>query len=93
MERYTLVQKYNQNAFDLEGSAVLGRCRSCCRGWTTRHCAFESVRYALPMLSGLLTFACSGGRQLDFARSGIEILVEVVDALKRRNLWGDHFEV
>jgi len=28
-----------------------------------------------------------GGRQLDFARSGVEILVEVVDALKERNLF------
>jgi isopentenyl diphosphate isomerase/L-lactate dehydrogenase-like FMN-dependent dehydrogenase len=28
-----------------------------------------------------------GGRQLDFARSGIEVLVEVVNALKERNLF------
>lgn len=36
----------------------------------------------------------SGGRQLDLARSGIEILVEVVDALKERNLWNpDKFSV
>lgn len=35
----------------------------------------------------------SGGRQLDLARSGIEILVEVVDALKKRNLWSDRFSV
>lgn len=34
-----------------------------------------------------------GGRQLDFARSGIEILVEVVDELKKRNLFGDKFEI
>jgi len=34
-----------------------------------------------------------GGRQLDLARSGIEVLVEVVDALKKRNLWSDKFSV
>ncbi|CAH7670868.1 FMN-dependent dehydrogenase-domain-containing protein [Phakopsora pachyrhizi] len=35
-----------------------------------------------------------GGRQLDYARSGIEVLVEVVDQLKRRKLWDpDRFEV
>jgi len=34
-----------------------------------------------------------GGRQLDFARSGIEILAEVVRELKQRGLWGDHFQV
>ena len=28
-----------------------------------------------------------GGRQLDMARSGLEILVEVVDELKKRGLW------
>lgn len=28
-----------------------------------------------------------GGRQLDFARSGIEVLVEVVAALRERNLF------
>lgn len=28
-----------------------------------------------------------GGRQLDMARSGVEVLIEVVDALKLRGLW------
>ena len=28
-----------------------------------------------------------GGRQLDMARSGLEILAEVVDELKKRDLW------
>lgn len=28
-----------------------------------------------------------GGRQLDMSRSGVEVLVEVVDALKQRGLW------
>lgn len=28
-----------------------------------------------------------GGRQLDMARSGVEVLVEVVDALKERGMW------
>lgn len=35
----------------------------------------------------------SGGRQLDFARSGIEILEEVVTKLKHYGHWGDHFSV
>lgn len=34
-----------------------------------------------------------GGRQLDFARSGIEILVEVVDELKKRGLYKPTFEI
>ncbi|MBW0542134.1 hypothetical protein O181_081849 [Austropuccinia psidii MF-1] len=35
-----------------------------------------------------------GGRQLDYARSGIEILVEVVEELKKRKLWNpEEFEV
>jgi isopentenyl diphosphate isomerase/L-lactate dehydrogenase-like FMN-dependent dehydrogenase len=34
-----------------------------------------------------------GGRQLDFAPSGIEILPEVMDALKRRGLNRPDFEV
>lgn len=34
-----------------------------------------------------------GGRQLDFARSGIEILIEVVDELKKRNLYNASFEI
>lgn len=35
-----------------------------------------------------------GGRQLDFARSGIEVLVEVVEELKKRKLWNpDEFEI
>ena len=35
-----------------------------------------------------------GGRQLDMARSGLEILVEVVDELKKRGLWPNpNFEI
>ncbi|CAO1632728.1 unnamed protein product [Sympodiomycopsis kandeliae] len=34
-----------------------------------------------------------GGRQLDYARAGLEILEEVVAALKARNLWKSTFEV
>lgn len=34
-----------------------------------------------------------GGRQLDFARSGIEILVEVMTALRQRDLLKNGFEV
>lgn len=35
-----------------------------------------------------------GGRQLDYSRSGIEILIEVVDQLKKRSMWNpDQFEV
>lgn len=35
-----------------------------------------------------------GGRQLDFARSGIEVLVEVVAKLKERNMWPNpNFEI
>lgn len=34
-----------------------------------------------------------GGRQLDFARSGMEVLAEVVPALKARNLYGPQFQV
>jgi hypothetical protein len=40
-----------------------------------------------------LTDGRSGGRQLDFARSGIEILEEVVEKLKYYGHWGDHFQV
>jgi hypothetical protein len=35
----------------------------------------------------------TGGRQLDFAPSGIEILPEVMDALKQRGLNRPGFEV
>ena len=34
-----------------------------------------------------------GGRQLDFAPSGIEVLPEVVAKLKEKKLWGPHFSV
>lgn len=34
-----------------------------------------------------------GGRQLDYARAGLEILEEVITALKARNLWKSTFEV
>jgi len=34
-----------------------------------------------------------GGRQLDFSRSGIEVLVEVVAELKKRNLFKPSFEI
>jgi L-lactate dehydrogenase (cytochrome) len=40
-----------------------------------------------------LNLGLSGGRQLDFARSGIEILEEVVEKLKYHGHWGDHFSV
>jgi L-lactate dehydrogenase (cytochrome) len=55
-------------------------------------CWEDAVMAAEAGLQGVV-LSNHGGRQLDFARSGIEILVEVVDALKERNLWGPHFEV
>lgn len=55
-------------------------------------CWEDAVMAAEAGLQGVV-LSNHGGRQLDFARSGIEILVEVVDALKARNLWGPHFEV
>lgn len=43
---------------------------------------------------GLNGIVCSnhGGRQLDFARSGVEVLVEVMAALKAKG-WEDRIEV
>jgi len=55
-------------------------------------CWEDAVMAAEAGLAGIV-LSNHGGRQLDFARSGIEILVEVVHELKKRNLWGDHFEV
>jgi L-lactate dehydrogenase (cytochrome) len=45
------------------------------------------------VLSQIADRGRSGGRQLDFARSGIEILEEVVEKLKYYGHWGDHFQV
>ena len=55
-------------------------------------CWEDAVMAAEAGLAGIV-LSNHGGRQLDFARSGIEILAEVVDKLKERGLWGDHFEV
>jgi len=55
-------------------------------------CWEDAVKAAEMGLQGVV-LSNHGGRQLDFTRSGIEILVETVDALKKRNLWGPHFEV
>jgi len=46
----------------------------------------DAVLAAEAGLAGIV-LSNHGGRQLDFARSGIEILVEVVAALKERNLF------
>ncbi|SJX65350.1 probable CYB2-L-lactate dehydrogenase (cytochrome b2) [Sporisorium reilianum f. sp. reilianum] len=46
----------------------------------------DAVRAAELGLSGVV-LSNHGGRQLDFARSGIEVLGEVVDALRARNLF------
>lgn len=55
-------------------------------------CWEDAVKAAEMGLQGVV-LSNHGGRQLDFARSGIEILVEVVYELKKRNLWSDQFEV
>ena len=52
----------------------------------------DAVKAAEMGLQGVV-LSNHGGRQLDFARSGIEVLVEVVPELKKRNLWSDKFEV
>lgn len=46
----------------------------------------DAVRAAELGLAGVV-LSNHGGRQLDYARSGIEVLAEVVDALKARNLF------
>lgn len=55
-------------------------------------CWEDAVMAAEHGLQGVV-LSNHGGRQLDFARSGIEILVEVVHELKKRNLYSDKFEV
>ena len=50
--------------------------------------ALKAVEYGL---QGIV-LSNHGGRQLDYARSGIEVLVEVMDALKKRG-WQDKLEV
>ncbi|KZO93869.1 hypothetical protein CALVIDRAFT_539522 [Calocera viscosa TUFC12733] len=49
-------------------------------------CWEDAVMAAEAGLQGVV-LSNHGGRQLDFARSGIEILVEVVSALRERNLF------
>lgn len=48
-------------------------------------CGEDAVRAAR---AGVAAIVCSnhGGRQLDFARSGVEVLVEVMDALRAEGL-------
>ena len=50
--------------------------------------ALKAVEYGL---QGIV-LSNHGGRQLDYARSGIEVLVEVMDALKKKG-WQDKLEV
>lgn len=52
----------------------------------------DAVMAAEAGLNGVV-LSNHGGRQLDYARSGLEILGEVVAALKARNLWKPTFEV
>lgn len=52
----------------------------------------DAVMAAESGLNGVV-LSNHGGRQLDYARSGIEVLEEVVAALKARNLWRPTFEV
>lgn len=52
----------------------------------------DAVRAAEMGLSGVV-LSNHGGRQLDFARSGIEVLGEVVSALKARNLYSPMFQI
>lgn len=52
----------------------------------------DAVLAAEAGLNGIV-LSNHGGRQLDYARAGIEILEEVVTALKARNLWKPTFEV
>lgn len=55
-------------------------------------CWEDAVMAAEAGLAGVV-LSNHGGRQLDFARSGIEILVEVMAALKERDLLKNGFEV
>lgn len=55
-------------------------------------CWEDAVLAAEAGLAGVV-LSNHGGRQLDFARSGIEILVEVMDELKKRDLLKNGFEV
>lgn len=55
-------------------------------------CWEDAVLAAEAGLQGVV-LSNHGGRQLDFARSGIEILVETMDALRKRDLLKDGFEV
>jgi len=50
--------------------------------------ALKAVEYGL---QGIV-LSNHGGRQLDYARSGIEVLVEVMDALRKKG-WQDRLEV
>lgn len=52
----------------------------------------DAVHAAQLGLSGVV-LSNHGGRQLDFARSGIEVLGEVVAALKERNLYSPMFQI
>lgn len=55
-------------------------------------CWEDAVLAAEAGLAGVV-LSNHGGRQLDFARSGIEILVEVMAELRKRNLLKNGFEV
>jgi len=55
-------------------------------------CWEDAVLAAEAGLAGVV-LSNHGGRQLDFSRSGIEVLVEVVAELKRRKLYGPHFAI
>lgn len=63
------------------------------------HLSYRSIYYQDAVLAaeaGVAGIVLSnhGGRQLDFARSGIEVLVEVVAALRERNLFPNpNFEI
>jgi L-lactate dehydrogenase (cytochrome) len=52
----------------------------------------DTVRAAEMGLSGVV-LSNHGGRQLDFARSGIEVLAEVVPELKKRGLYSSNFQL
>lgn len=55
-------------------------------------CWEDAVLAAEMGLAGVV-LSNHGGRQLDFARSAIEVLDEVVPALKQRNLYGRSFQL
>ncbi|OLL26993.1 Cytochrome b2, mitochondrial [Neolecta irregularis DAH-3] len=54
-------------------------------------CAEDAIKAVEYGVQGIVV-SNHGGRQLDYARSGIEILVEVMAALRERN-WQDRLEV